>query len=37
MAAPVALNVAFMPMGFSQEASANLADVNKENLTIASL
>jgi hypothetical protein len=37
MAAPVALNAAFMQMGFSQEASAILADVNKENLTIASL
>jgi hypothetical protein len=37
MAAPVALNAAFMRMGFSQESSAILADVNKENLTIASL
>jgi hypothetical protein len=37
MTAPIALNGAFMRMAFSQEVSAILADVNKENCTIASL
>lgn len=37
MAAPVALNAAFIRMGFSAEASAILADVNRENLTVDSL
>jgi hypothetical protein len=37
MAAPVALNAAFMRMGFSAEAAAILADVDRENLTVGSL
>ena len=37
MAAPVALNAAFVRMGFSAEAATTLADENKENLTLESL
>ena len=37
MAAPVALNAAFVRIGFSAEASTTLADENKENLTLESL
>ena len=37
MAAPVALNAAFVRMGFSAEVATTLADENKENLTLESL
>jgi hypothetical protein len=37
MTAPVALNAAFMHMGFSAEAAAILADVDQENLTVGAL
>jgi hypothetical protein len=37
MAAPVALNAAFLRMGFSAEASGILADVDRENLVVGTL
>jgi hypothetical protein len=37
MAAPVALNAAFVQMGFSGDAAVILAEADKENLTVESL
>jgi hypothetical protein len=37
MAALAAVNAAFIRMGFGADAAANLADPNKENLTLVSL
>jgi hypothetical protein len=37
MAAPAALNAAFLLMGFSAEASAILADIDRENLVVGTL
>ena len=37
MAAPVALNAAFMRLGFSADAAVTLAAADKENLTVESL
>ena len=37
MAAPAALNTAFVRLGFSDAAAAILAEADKENLTIEAL